>query len=347
MAPHWWGAPAPPSATWGRSLWSEGLWRAVPEGVDPAQPGGVEERIRGLGEAQSGLLARRQLTALGVDWDRVQRELRAGRWRERTPRVVSTFTGDLTADQWRWLGVLHAGPRSLLGGLTAAARHGLVGWDRREVTVLVDDELSFEPVPGVRFFRSRRPFEVLRDPRPGVPSARLEHALLLWAGYDAQLRAAHGVLAAAVQQRLTTPARLGIALDELRPLRRAGGFRVLLADIEGGVHSGAERDVARMCRAHALPLPARQVARLDADGRRRWTDCEWVLPDGTVLVLEVDGSFHREVAQWTADLRRQRRLTRPGHVVLRCSAFEVRHEPAEVARDLIDLGVRQDGPSAA
>lgn len=307
----------------------------------------MDERVARLARTQAGMLARRQLTALDMGWDAVDREIRAGRWRIRSPRVVSTFTGELTVDQQRWLGVLHAGSRSLLGGLSAAARHGLSGWDRAEVTVLVDDELSFEPVPGIRFFRSRRPFELLRDPKPGIPSCKLEHALLLWAGYDAAtLRTALGALAASVQQRLTTAARLRIAVDELRPLRRAGAIRAMLTDIEGGSQSGAERDVLKMCGAFGLPAPNRQVVRRDADGRRRWTDCEWELADGGVLVLEVDGSFHMEVLQWTSDLRRQRRLSRPGRTVLRCSAFEVRHEPEEVVQDLLAHGVAGMRPAA-
>ncbi|GAA1529540.1 hypothetical protein [Nocardioides humi] len=114
----------------------------------------------------------------------------------------------------------------------------------------------------------------------------------------------------------------------------------MLRDVEGGVHSGAERDIARLCRNYGIPQPTRQRSRLDSAGRRRWTDCEWPLPGGRALVLEVDGSFHMEVAQWTADLRRARRLTTPDRVVVRASAFEVRHEPGEVARDLIALGVR-------
>lgn len=307
----------------------------------------LPDRILALAARQSNMLARRQLTGLGDTWDWAERQIGAGRWAERTPRVLSTTTGELTADQQRWLAVLHAGPRSLLGGLTAGARHGLRGWERPVVTVLVDDELAFEPVDGVQFFRSRRPFELLRDPRGGIPSTRLEPALLLWAGYDAPLRAGHGVLAAAVQQRLTTAARLHGWVEQLRPLRRASGFRRMLRDIEGGVHSGAERDVARLCRRFGLPHPARQTPRTDHDGRRRWTDCEWPLGGGRVLILEIDGSFHREAIQWTADLRRSRRLTSADRIVVRASAFEIRHEPGEVARDLVALGVRRPMPSGS
>ncbi|MCL2543124.1 MAG: hypothetical protein FWE71_11800 [Nocardioidaceae bacterium] len=299
----------------------------------------MDLEVQRLAARQNGMVARRQLTALGLSWNAVERNISGQRWRERTPRVISTFTGKLTIDQRRWMGVLHAGPRSMLGGLTAAACHGLTGWERDAITVVVDDELSFEPVRGIRFFRSRRPFDLLRSTKPGPPRCQLEPALLLWAGYDAPLRPAYGVLAAGVQQRLTTASRLATWLDQLKPLRRSRGFRSMLRDIEGGVQSGAERDVARMCHRYGLALPHRQTVRLDRDGRRRWTDCEWVLSDGRALVLEVDGAFHMEVLQWTADLRRARRLTTPDRIVVRASAFEVRHEPDEVAKDLLGLGL--------
>ena len=290
--------------------------------------------------AQRGVVARRQLLAYGVDADRVRSQLTARRWVERTPTVVSTTTGELTVPQRRWLGVLHAGPRSMLGGLTAAAQHGLTGWDREAVTVLVDDQLSFEPVPGLHIFRTRRPFDELLAPRPGIPTCRMEPAVLLFAGYDAPTpRAAQGVLAAAVQQRLTTAARLADWVERLRPLRRASLFRAVLRDIEEGAHSTAELDVGRMCRRFRLPRPHRQRQRTDSSGRRRWTDVEWELPDGLVVVLEIDGSFHVEAVEWTEDLRRHRRLTSRSRLVVRCSAFELRHWPHEVAADLIALGI--------
>ncbi|KAA1421307.1 hypothetical protein F0U44_03080 [Nocardioides humilatus] len=307
----------------------------------------MDERIQRLIATQSGILARRQLTGIGMNWDAVHHQIVAGRWSARTPRVISCVTGALTIEQRRWVGVLHAGPRSMLGGLTAGARHGLVGWERSEVTVLVDDELSFEPVAGIRFFRSRRPYELLVSPKPGIPSCQIEPALLLWAGYDAALRPAHGVLAASVQQRLTTPARLREYVELLKPLRRASGFRRLIGDIEGGVHSGSERDVTTMCRSYGLPMPNRQVSRVDSDGRRRWTDCEWHLPDGRVLVLEVDGSFHMDVMQWSADKRRGRRISGRDRMIVGATAFEVRHEPGEVAKDLLALGVRRRVPGTA
>jgi hypothetical protein len=296
--------------------------------------------LEGLLDQQAGMVARRQLKEHGIGWDPVEHHIRARRWVARTPRVISTTTGQLSRDQRFWLAVLHAGPRSLLGGLTAAERHGLKRWERDVVTVLVDDELDFEPVEGVHFFRSRRPFELLRHPGSALPVARIEPAVLMWAGYDAPPRPAHAVLAACVQQRLTTAERLLEWTYRLKPLRRAPGFRETLADIAGGAHSGAELDVARMCRGFHLVPPARQRGRFDRAGRRRWTDCEWDFPDGSVLVLEVDGAFHMDVENWDADLKRSRRITRPGRrTVVRCSAYELRHETVELVADLVALGV--------
>lgn len=288
---------------------------------------------------QAGMVARRQLIHHGIDADRVRDQVAAGRWVERTPRVLSTITGELTRDQLDWLAVLHAGPRSILGGLSAAARHGLTGWERPVVTVYVDDELSFEHVDGVRFFRSRRPFELLRDPRPGLPVCRLEPAVLLAAGYQSRPRPAHALLAATVQQRLSTPERLILWVDQLRPLRWAKPFRRTLGDIAGGAHSGAELDVRRMCRTFGMPMPDAQRVRADRTGRRRWTDAEWQLRDGRILVLEVDGAFHLDVLQAMDDHRRTRRITTSTRTVVRCSAYEVRFETAELAADLVALGV--------
>jgi hypothetical protein len=309
-----------------------------------------QRRDRGLArliDQQCGIVARRQLTAFGVDWDAVQANELARRWVVRTPRVVSTVTGALTVEQRRWVGVLHAGPRSMLGGLTAGSHHGLSGWETDIVTVLVDDELSFDPVDGVRFFRSRRPFHLMASPRSGIASARVEPALLLWAGYQAQQRAAVAGLAAAVQQRLTTAERLYDWVDVLRPLRRAKVFKRALSEIAGGAHSGPELDLARLCRDIGLPRPDRQRSRNDRHGRRRWTDCEWDLPDGTVLVLEIDGSHHMEVRSWHDDLKRSRALTTRDRIVVRCSAYELRHEPASVAVDLIALGLSGRMPDSA
>ncbi|HET8603757.1 MAG TPA: hypothetical protein VFM09_07500 [Marmoricola sp.] len=297
-----------------------------------------DHRWLAVAERQHGVMSRLQLRDLGVTRSTIRAHVRARRWTWRTESVLTITTGPLSWPQRLWVAVLHAGPGSLVGGLTAARVHGLRHWDRDDVTVLVRSELSFDPVPGVRFFRTRRPLDDWGS-RLALPTCRIEPAILLQSAYERHPRTAHGAIAAVVQQRLSTPERLRHQLEQMHPLRRAGQFRSLLLDLAGGAQSVAEVDVRRACRRCGVVPPARQRPRLDRSGRQRWTDCEWDLPDGVVVVLEVDGAHHAEVRQYNDDIRRQRKLTTRRRILVRCSAYEVRHDPDDVMEDLIALGV--------
>ena len=158
--------------------------------------------------------------------------------------------------------------------------------------MIVANNDSFEPVSGVETFRTRRPLGLLRHPSP-LPTCTLEPAVLLWAAHAPALRSGLGVLAAVVQQRLTTPEILASWIGLLKPLRRAPAMRELLHDLAGGSQS----------------------------------------------LAEVDGAFHVDVRHYELDVRRQRRLTTPTRVVIRCTSQELRTEPWVLAADLRALGV--------
>lgn len=288
--------------------------------------------------AQDGLVTRRQLRRLGLTHHYVDTQLDAGRWQEVSSTVLATTTGVLTRTQLMWAGVLHAGPCSALGGLTALERHGLERWHRDEITVLVAKSHNLEPVEGVRFVETRRPIPLLTASQP-LATWRVEPAALLWAGYEPVTRSAYGLLSACVQQGLTTPYRLDGWITRMRPLRRAKPFRRLLGEIAAGTQSAAERDVLTMCDTFGLPRPHRQTRRKDSAGRLRFTDAEWRLRDGRVVVLEVDGGFHMTVEHWSADIERERQLVATGVIVVRCSAVELRTHPERIVRDLLALGV--------
>lgn len=295
---------------------------------------------QGLADQQAGLLSRRQLNQLGVDRFKVRNHVAAGRWVERSSTVIGTTTGPLSREQLMWLGVLHAGPTSLIGDLTAAEVAGLKNWHRDAVTVLVPQDLVLDDPPsGIHLARTRRPLGSLRDPQRELPTCLIEPAILHFAAYQSSRRTAQGVVAAAVQQQVTDPASLALWLERMKPLRWAPMFRAVLGDIAGGSQSLAEIDVLRLCRGQGLRAPDRQIRRRDASGRLRYTDCEWRLPDGRVLVLEIDGAFHMDVEHWEDDIARQRGLSDPDRLVVRCTAREVRDEPDRLAADLRRLGV--------
>jgi hypothetical protein len=283
------------------------------------------------------VLARRQLLALGYDNDYVDRQVSADRWQRVGEVVICTTTGQLSREQLMWAGVLHAGPWSAIGGLTALERRGLRHWHRDEITVLLAKSHNLEPLRGVRFVETRRPVSLYATGH--LPTWRTEPAALLFAGYNRSRRTAHGVLAAVVQQRLTTPAKLLTEIGRMQPLRWAKSFKAALGDVSDGSHSLAEMRVVRMCFEHRLPVPDRQTRRVDASGKVRYTDAEWRLPSGKVVILEVDGGFHMEVEHWEDDIMRERDLVVTGAIVLRCTTRELSDEPARVVTSLRAVGV--------
>jgi hypothetical protein len=281
-----------------------------------------------IAAAQGGLATRAQLSGCGVNRWSVSHRIESARWARVSATVIATFTGELSWEQRLWAAVLHGGEGAALSELTAATLHGLRNWERDQICVLVPYECGRPtPMDGVRFARSRRPFSTWMSARLDLPALRLEAALLLFAARERNPRAAEGALAAAVQQGRTTADRLMVWLDRLQPLRRSSALRMALTDIAGGAHSTAELDVNRMCRTFGLAPPQRQVKRRDAHGRTRFTDCEWDLPDGRTLVLEVDGAFHMDVEHWEDDIQRQRALISPARLTVHCTSRELRDCP--------------------
>jgi hypothetical protein len=294
---------------------------------------------RDLAARQCGLLARRQLIQLGHPSHFVDDQVAAGRWQLVSDLVVCTTTGTLTRDQLMWAGVLHAGPGSAIGGLTALERRGLKNWHRDDITVLLSKSHNLEPLEGVRFVETRRPVGLYATGDP--PTWRTEPATLLFAAYQRSRNTALGLLSAVVQQGLTTTDRLLAEIERMRPLRWAKPFKSALALVGEGAHSLAEMRVDRMCRAHGLPLPDLQTPRIDAAGRHRYVDAEWRLADGRLVFLEIDGGFHMEVEHWENDITRERDLVATGAIVLRCTARELEDESHRVAASLRAVGVGQ------
>ncbi|WP_300681319.1 hypothetical protein [Nocardioides sp.] len=298
------------------------------------------DRWREVAAGQAGVVTRRQLREVGVDADAVSHRVRTDRWAVLSPTVIATTTGPPSLEQQQWAAVLHGGEGARLAGISAAAHAGLKNWQRDEIAVLVPYRDQVPPrMQGVTYTRSRRDLVAMGSGESGVPRLRVEPAVLLFAAGDRSPRTAQGLLAAVVQQRLATPQGLLDWLDRLTPLRRAPLLREALTQMAGGAQSLAEIDLTRVCRRFGLPAPRRQVKRRDSEGQLRYTDSEWLLSDGRTLILEVDGLFHMDVDQWEADLARQRALSGAGRVVVRCTARELRDDPARLARDLRALGV--------
>ncbi len=285
---------------------------AVPPWSDPGSP--LTNRwpqVIGVAVAQLGVVSREQLKQLSLTHHDIEHEIHVGRWSAVAPRVVALQNAPLTREQTRWLGVLHAGPSSALTHASASEVAGLTWTADPLVHVMTERGDLVSPLTGIRFHQSRRAYEGWVHPTAQPPRLRVEHAALLTAERDRHLRRAIGLLAAP----------------------------------SGGAHSFAEINVGRLCVAAGLRPPDRQRVRRDKEGRRRYLDCEWTLPDGTVVVLEIDGSFHMRTDHWWKDMRRERAVVISGRRVLRCASVELRLAPQAIVEDLVAIGVPPAAPT--
>jgi hypothetical protein len=297
--------------------------------------------LASLAADQDRVVSRAQLRACGWTDSQVDHEIKYGRWHAPAWGVVALQNAPLTYDQRLWLGVLHAGGSAVLTHLTSCRRGGLE-WkgDEDTIHVLTTKGDLVEPIEGFFFHQTRRPYGRWVRPVPsGPPRLPIEHSAVLAAERDRYVRRAVGLLAACVQQRLTTADRLIATAGQVRKLRHGAIFLPLLDDIAGGAQSFAEIDVGRLCARAGLAQPTRQAVRRDSDGRRRYLDCEWQLPDGRLVALEVDGSFHLQVGNWWSDMKRERAVVLSRTTVLRCATIELRLEAWEVMADLRRAGV--------
>jgi hypothetical protein len=304
---------------------------------------GTEDHLelRELAIRQRGVLHRRQLDALELTRGHVSAQLAARRWSSVGHKVVVLQNAPLQRDQLIWLAVLDAeGLVALcshtaleLGGFTPLAK------EAQEIHIVVSRGAKVSKFVGVRVHESRRlrPEDVVQ--RGGLPCTGIERSAIDAAAWQPFPRFACLMLAAVVQRRLTTTARLEAELRTVGRVRHKAYMRLVVTDIAQGAHSLGELDLATLCRRFGLVPPTRQVIRRDSAGRRRYLDAEWLLPTGEIVVLEVDGSHHLDVANWQEDMKRERSVVVSRRWVLRATTLEIRLEAAAIAADLRALGV--------
>jgi len=180
--------------------------------------------------------------------------------------------------------------------------------------------------------------ESRRFSRPDIlstwpPRVSVERALIDAASWSRRPRHACGVLAAGVQQGLTTPQRL---LDELHGAG-AVRFRHLLQsallDICGGAQAMSEIDFLRFCSRNGLPRPMLQQIRRDSEGRRRYLDATFKKADGRLIRVEIDGALHLLVQTYWSDMARQNDLVIGHERVLRFPSYVIHaNDPQAIAQ---------------
>jgi hypothetical protein len=288
--------------------------------------------LEDLSDQQTQVAHRRQLRDCGLTRSGVAAQLRARRWQAVGPVVVVLHNGPLTTEQKRWATVLSAGRRAALAGRTALEEAGLKRWESAAVQVLVPVGGDVPQLPGIAIevHRTRRDEAYRLKIVGSPPRTAIERSALDAASWSDSPRACAGILAAVVQQRLSTASRLIAALEKGGPVRHRPLMRHTLQDIEGGAQALTEIDIGKLCRSEGLNVTARQSVRLDAQGGRRYLDGIVTAENGKQVAFEVDGAVHLLVRTYWEDMMRSNELFIAGVGQLRFPSYAVRAEGAVV-----------------
>jgi hypothetical protein len=178
------------------------------------------------------------LVALGLRRETIALRVRSGRWLRPFPGVIVMQSGCPSRLQMIVAALLYSGDDAVLTGGEATRRHGLRRLpETPELHILVGEDRHRRCVPDLVVERSKR----LPDPveRDGVLVAPLDRAVLDTARRLARRDEVRALLADAVQQRRTTPARLQQELDAGNQ-RGSGLVREVLEEIADGIRSAVE-----------------------------------------------------------------------------------------------------------
>lgn len=307
--------------------------------------GSTSRALTELGSHQDEVVRREQLLDIELAPHVVAYMIESKRWQaDADGLVVVLHNGPLTRRQQETVAVLAGGRLCALAARTAAARAGLDGWDAELVEVLVPRGTTYPKLRlvEVKVHESRRFTSDDVHAASWPPRVGIERALVDAACWSRRPRTACGVLAAGVQQRLTTAERLRTELEKAGKVKFHRLLMKALSDIEGGAHAVSEMDFIRFCARNGLPKPTHQRVRRDPRGRRRYLDAVLAGPLGEVKV-EIDGALHLVVQTYWSDMYRGNEMTIAKDGALRFPSYVIYSDDPD-ALDQLRRALGLSGP---
>lgn len=282
---------------------------------------------------QSGVIARRQLLALGSSDPDIRCRLKRREFRRILPGVFIDHTGPPTWQQRAWAAVLYA-DGVLCGPSALRAAHGPGNrYDSEDlIHVAIPAQRRVRSQEGIRIVR-RRNLRAMALANTSPPRQRYEDAALDVALASDRDTEALAVLAAACQGRRTTARRLANSLAHRSRAPRRVWLRAVLKDIAEGSCSVLEHEyLTKVERAHGLPSGLRQEKATATVGI---IYRDLVYDD---LVLELDGRPHHDSAEARdRDMERDLDAALIGMGTLRLGWRQVHDRPCRTAGKVGDL----------
>jgi very-short-patch-repair endonuclease/predicted transcriptional regulator of viral defense system len=282
----------------------------------------VDAAVAALADRQHGVVARRQLAALGMGPGSIQHRLGSARL-HRVFRAVYSVGHSRLTQRGRWMAaVLSCGEDALLSHRSAAALWGIAPYQGRWIDVIA---------PGSRRGR-RSPIAVhggallakdgtLRD---GIPVTSVARTILDLAEVVDRRRLERAVEQAERMEVLDLRALECMAMRHGR--RALKPLRAVLAELRPSpeTRSELERRFVAFCRKADLPTPGINRIVLGFE-----VDALW---HSERLVVELDSySFHRSRRAFELDRQRDAALAIAGYRVLRITDRRLREDPSAVA----------------
>lgn len=292
----------------------------------------IGTRIARLAERQHGVVARRQLLALGLGPRAVDSRMRRG-WLHPVQRGVYAVGHRGLSARGRWLAaVLACGDGAVLSHVSAAALWDLRSSSSSAVHVTVPSGAGRARRPGIAVQRSRG----LRDDevtvREGIPVATVARTLLDVAGMLAP-----GPLERAVERSVFLALFDLTAVEAMlvrHPNRKgAGTLSAIVANLHAdpqATRSELEDLFMDLCAAHSVPRPE-----VNQHVHGFVVDFLW---REQKLIVETDGrQAHATPIAFERDRARDAALTVAGYRVVRFTYRQIVHEPQKVARTVTAL----------
>jgi hypothetical protein len=299
------------------------------------QARGVDADIAALAERQHGVVARRQLEAIGLRRGAIALRIERGRLHP-VHRGVYAVGHRVLSLRGAWLAAVFAvGPDAVLSHRSAAALWGMRHATGARAEVITERTLRSRPRLQLRQSTLRADERTTHD---GIPVITPPRTLLDLAAV---------VPPHQVERAMNEAERLGLAdpltLDALlhRHAGRAGTTalrRALERAAPGGTtltRSELEARFLAFLDDHGLERPATNVPLTLRDASRIEADCVW---RRRRLVVELDGyATHAGRAAFDRDRARDRRLTAAGWRVVRVTWRHLHEEPHALADELCAL----------
>ena len=286
-----------------------------------------DREVAALAERQHGVVALRQLIAIGLSGQSVKRRVRAGRLHMVCPGVYAVGHRRLSASGRIMAAVLLHGPDAVASHRTAAMLWDLLPPRGRDVYVTVPASGRAKR-RGIVLEQVRNVHERDRAMRDGIPVTALARTLIDVVGYESEER---------VERALEQAERMGLldgrAVDEAcarAPTRRGvKRIRRRLAQHRAPAtsRSALERRFLILCRKAGLPLPAMNVWIEDCEVDAVWLDEK--------VVVELDAFHtHKTRAAFEKDRKRDAKLQSLGYRVIRITDARLDAEPEAIVEEL-------------